>query len=106
MNINILNNKISGITYHYVREYKSNNFKKINYLEILKFKDQINYLKKNFDIIKFEDILELNEDKKKYKKPFAFLTFDDGYYDHYKYVLPVLDKLKLQGMFFSKVKIF
>ncbi len=106
MNINILNNKISGITYHYVREYKSNNFKKINYLEIRKFKDQINYLKKNFDIIKFEDILELNEDKKKYKKPFAFLTFDDGYYDHYKYVLPVLDKLKLQGMFFPPVKIF
>ena len=106
MNINTLNNKICGITYHYVREYKSNKFKKINYLEIKKFNDQINYLKKNFNIIKFEDILELNTDKKKYNKPFAFLTFDDGYYDHYKYVLPILTKNKLQGIFYPPIKIF
>ncbi|OUU53366.1 MAG: hypothetical protein CBC25_00740 [Pelagibacteraceae bacterium TMED65] len=106
MNINTLKNKISGVTYHYVREFKSNKFKNINYLELKKFKDQINYLKKNFNVIKLEDILELNNDKKKYKKPFAFLTFDDGYYDHYKYVLPVLDKFKLQGLFFPPVKIF
>ena len=106
MKINFLNNKISGITYHYVREYKSNKFKKINYLEIKKFQDQINYLKKNFNIIKLEEILELNTDKKKYNKPFAFLTFDDGYYDHYKYVLPILTKNKLQGMFYPPIKIF
>ena len=28
------------------------------------------------------------------------LSFDDGYYDHYQYVFPVLKKFKLKGIFF------
>jgi peptidoglycan/xylan/chitin deacetylase (PgdA/CDA1 family) len=106
MNTNSLKNKIVGITYHYVRNFKSNKFKNINFLELEEFKRQIDYLKKNFNLIKFDEILSLNKDKKIYKKPFAFLTFDDGYLDHYKYVFPILAKNKLQGMFYPPIKIF
>ena len=37
--------------------------------------------------------------REKFKKPLLLLSFDDGYIDHYKYVVPTLVKTKLKGVF-------
>lgn len=36
----------------------------------------------------------------------VLLTFDDGYLDHYTFVLPILEEKKVQGSFFVPGKIF
>ena len=33
------------------------------------------------------------------------LTFDDGYLDHFKYVLPLLSKEKISGCFYPPIQI-
>ena len=54
-----------------------------------------NNFEKIFNIIEFDDALDILGSNKKYKKPFLLLTFDDGYIEHYKYVLPFLLKKKI-----------
>ena len=63
MNFNSLDNKIIGIMYHYVRELKTSEYKKINFLKLKEFKRQISFLKKKFNIIGIEDILFISQRK-------------------------------------------
>ncbi len=87
-------------TYHFIRKKKDKIYKNINYLDFDKFKRQINSFEKIFNIIGFDDALDVLNSKKKYNKPFVMLTFDDGYMDHYDYVLPLLVKKKIKGLFY------
>ena len=91
---------IYAITYHYVREISKSKYPNIKGIEIKEFESQMRFLKKNFNILssdEFTNILKSNSFK---KKPSVLLTFDDGYKDHFKYVFPVLNKLKISGFFF------
>ena len=87
-------------TYHFIRKKRDKFYKNINYLDFERFKRQINNFEKIFNIIGFDDALDILNSKKKYKKPFVMLTFDDGYMDHYDYVLPFLVKKKFKGLFY------
>ena len=44
--------------------------------------------------------------REKFKKPLLLLSFDDGYIDHYKYVVPTLVKNKIKGCFYPPINIF
>jgi peptidoglycan/xylan/chitin deacetylase (PgdA/CDA1 family) len=94
-------NNLTVVTYHFVRK-KSKNilFKNLKYLNIIKFKKQISFFKKNYNFID-PNYLELykNEKIKLPKKP-IMLTFDDGYKDHFSYVLPILKKNNIKAIFF------
>ena len=94
-------NSVTVATYHFIRKNNDLKYKNINYLELNKFKKEINFFKKKFSIINFEDLLEVLNSKKIYKKPFLVLTFDDGYIDHYKHVFPILLERGIQGTFFT-----
>ena len=61
---------------------------------MFKKKFQLKFLKKNFSMISAEELNYLlsNKTKSNFKKPLMLLTFDDGYLDHFKYVLPLLSK--------------
>lgn len=100
MNYQFKKNYLYISTYHFIRKKNENFYRNINYLDLDKFKNQINIFEKIFNIIGFEDALDILSSKKKYKKPFLLLTFDDGYMDHYKYVLPFLLKKKMKGLFY------
>ena len=80
---------VEFIMYHYVRNFKNSLFPNIKGLDIDEFKFQINYLKKNYNIISLEEFY--NEDYNKKNKN-CVLTFDDGYRDHFDFVLEVLVK--------------
>lgn len=84
--------------YHHIKYKKDKNAKYFNYLEVNKFKKQIEYLKENFTII------NPNQKKKFFfkekNKKLCWLTFDDGYLDHYKYVFPILKKFNIFASFF------
>ena len=93
---------VEFIMYHYVRNFKNSLFPNIKGLDIEEFKFQINYLKKNYNIISLEEFY--NEDYNKKNKN-CVLTFDDGYRDHFDFVLEVLVKNNIKGAFFPPVDV-
>ncbi len=98
--IEIQDHSINLITYHYVREIKKSSYPNLKGLEFSDFKRQINNISNKYSIITNEDFLEILSSRKFPRKPCFLLTFDDGYLDHYKFVLPFLIKKKIKGNFY------
>lgn len=92
--------ELTIVMYHYVRPILGSEFPGIKGLEFEGFKRQINFLIKHFNIVTTEQVITACVAGKKLPKNACWLTFDDGYKDHYNYVLPELIKRKLHGAFF------
>jgi peptidoglycan/xylan/chitin deacetylase (PgdA/CDA1 family) len=89
--------------YHYVRPIRASNWPKIKGLELDGFKRQLDYLLGNFNVVTAEDVISAVKFDKDLPTNACWLTFDDGYKDHYSYVLPELLKRNIQGSFFPPV---
>jgi peptidoglycan/xylan/chitin deacetylase (PgdA/CDA1 family) len=100
----MLNKNFTVVMYHYVREIKNSKYPNIKGLEIKEFISQINYLKKHYTFISIEELYEAYYHNYILPKNPILLTFDDGYKDHYKYVLPVLSKEKVKASFYIPAK--
>jgi len=87
-----------AIMYHYVRDNDSRypNFKN---LTIDQFRRQIDFFHNTCGLISKEDFISSVENRTPLKKG-AILTFDDGFKDHYKNVLPILEEKKAWGLFY------
>lgn len=90
--------------YHYVRDLKESRFKDIKGLDISLFYEQVEYLKKHYNLISMEMLIEAIENNVNLPQKAALLTFDDAYSDHFKYVFPFLDKMKIKGAFYPPFK--
>ena len=86
--------------YHYVRPINGSNFPGIKGLELDGFKRQLDYLNSQYNIVNTQQVIDAYVKNKKIPSKACWLTFDDGYKDHYKYVLPELLKRNLHGAFF------
>lgn len=95
---------INIVMYHYVRPIKESAFPNIKGLELDGFKRQLDYLSSKYYFVTAEDVVEAVTNHKELPKDSCWLTFDDGYKDHFLYVLPELRKRKIQGSFFPPVK--
>ena len=95
---------INIVMYHYVRPIKESAFPNIKGLELDGFKKQLDYLSSKYCFITAEDFVDAVTNDKELPKDSCWLTFDDGYKDHLLYVLPELNKRKIQGSFFPPVK--
>ena len=104
--LKIKNNQIYIVMYHYVRNLKKSYYPNLKALELQKFKKQIDFFKKNFNVLSYFDFLEILHSKKIPSKPSVLLTFDDGYYDHFENVFPVLLKKKISGIFYTPIVTF
>ena len=89
-------NKITTVTYHYVREIQNSPYPNLKGLELKNFRRQLDFLIKNFNFFDPNEIFY----NKKFKENSCILTFDDGFKDHIEYVLPELKKRKIKGIFF------
>ena len=103
-----MNNETTVVMYHYVRDLKNSRYPNIKGLDIERFKKQIKFFKENYNFIKMNDLIEYykSPNKKKLPEKSILLTFDDGYKDHYTYVLPVLLENSIQGSFYIPTKCF
>lgn len=103
-----MKSEVTIVMYHYVRDLKNSRYPNIKGLDIDKFKKQINFFKENYNFIKIEDIIDYYKNPMKQKLPekAILLTFDDGYKDHYTYVLPILLENNIQGSFYIPTKCF
>ena len=88
------------IMYHYVRPILNSEYPRIKGLELKNFCRQLDYLEENYSIVSSEDVIDAILKNKRLPYNACWLTFDDGYKDHYQYVMPELLKRKLTGAFF------
>jgi len=88
------------VMYHYVRPIANSDFPGIKGLEIQGFKRQLDFLEENYSIVGTEQVLDAILTSKRLPPDACWLTFDDGYKDHFRYVLPELLKRNLSGAFF------
>ena len=95
---------LTVVMYHYVRPIEGSSWPKIKGLELEGFKSQLDYLSRNYDFVTAEDVINASKHKESLSENACWLTFDDGYKDHFNYVLPELLKRGIQGSFFPPVK--
>lgn len=82
------------IMYHSVYETKNNDY----VVSPSKFEQDLKYIvDNNFNSVFISEVIDYNEGKKELPdKPIA-ITFDDGYYNNYTKVLPLLEKYKVKA---------
>ncbi len=100
----VVNNKVSILMYHYVRDLQHSRYPDIKGLDLNLFKEQLAYLKKHYHFITMEMIIDSIDNKTALPEKSVLLTFDDAYSDHFNYVFPLLDEMKIQGSFYSPVR--
>ena len=88
------------VMYHYIRPIIGSEFPGIKGLEIEGFKRQLDFLENNYSIVSSEEVIDKIIKHKKLPPKACWLTFDDGFKDHYQYVLPELINRNLSGAFF------
>jgi peptidoglycan/xylan/chitin deacetylase (PgdA/CDA1 family) len=97
-------NKLTIITYHYVRKFKGSKFPKIKGRDVTEFRNQMKYIEKNFNIVSAPLVIESLKNNDVLPKNPCWLTFDDGFIDHFENVLPVFDEFGFKGSFFPSAK--
>lgn len=68
------------------------------------FEAQLIYLKQNHVFLTVDQFYQILNSGKVFPKNSLLITFDDGYADNYYNALPILEKLKLQALFFIATK--
>ena len=92
--------KLSIVMYHYLRPINESQFPGIKGLELDGFRRQLDHLKANFNIVTTEEVVNAVKNVASLPNNACWLTFDDGYKDHFRFVLPELLKRDLHGAFF------
>jgi peptidoglycan/xylan/chitin deacetylase (PgdA/CDA1 family) len=95
-----MKNILTIVMYHYIRPIKNSKYPGINGLELEDFINQMDYIKNYYNVITISDYIEAEKSRESLPNNSLVLSFDDGYLDHFQHVMPVLDKLKMKGVFF------
>lgn len=90
--------------YHYVRDLKQGKFRDIKGLDVDLFKEQVQYLVKHYHFITMDELIDSVDNGSNLHPKSVLLSFDDGYFDHFDCVLPVLSKHNIQGSFYPSAK--
>ena len=93
-------NELTIVMYHYVRPIVGSQFPGIKGLELDGFRRQLDYLNEHFTIVSTEQVVDACLKGIKLPINSCWLTFDDGYKDHFTFVLPELLNRNLHGAFF------
>lgn len=99
-------NKLYISMYHYTRDLRHSRYPEIKGLDIVLFRQQIEFMKENFNVVTMEQVLDAVEGKIELPEKALLLTFDDGYLDNYLFAFPILEELGVQGSFFIPGKTF
>lgn len=94
---------MKAVMYHYVRQSDP----ELPYFQHLlpeDFKNQLDYFEEHFGFLSQADFLRSL--KTGIPKDGIVLTFDDGFKDHYQYVLPCLKKRGLWGIFYIPTGVY
>jgi len=92
-----------NVMYHYVRP-DDNDYPNFDNLTLNVFRKQLDYFENKYGFISKKDYINAIKNKKNIKG--VILTFDDGFKDHYTYVMPELKKRGLWGIFYISTGVY
>ena len=92
--------RLTSIMYHYVRPLKGSRHPKIKGLELSGFREQLDYLSQQYEFISADHLIAHLKLGDALPDNACLLTFDDGYRDHFDFVLPELTGRGIKGCFF------
>jgi len=92
--------ELAIVMYHYVRPIADSDTPNLRGLELDGFRRQLDFLSSNYTVVTAQHLLRAIREGESLPENACWLTFDDGYRDHYEFVLPELLDRKLQGTFF------
>ena len=87
------------LMYHYIQKFDSK-FPSFLFLNVDNFEKQIAHLSADHRIISPTDDLIFELSNASESNSVALLTFDDGLKCHYRFVLPIVGKHNVQGIFY------
>jgi len=100
-----MTNSLTMVCYHYVRELKKSRYPAIHGLEYASFQDQLDVLLEKYEPVTSADVAAAVRGDVDLPEKALLLTFDDGYLDHFTYVLPELMARNISGLFFVPVSV-
>ena len=91
---------VTLVMYHYVRPIVGSRHSRIRGLELHEFEGQLDYIERHYSVISTAQLLQAARSGEPLPDNPLLLTFDDGYADHYHYVMPALQRRGMSGVFF------
>ncbi len=95
---NLLDPPACALLYHRVTDLQ-NDPQQLR-VTVQNFYQQVEHLKKVYHILDIDEFKENLKGRKRFPSKSLILTFDDGYADNYQQVLPVLESLNVQALFY------
>lgn len=99
-----MENKLTVVMYHYVRDLKNSRYPEIKGLDLNLFREQVQFLNRHYTFVTVEQVIAAFNKEDKISSKAVLLTFDDAYADHFTNVFPILEHHKIQGAFYPPVK--
>lgn len=99
-----MENKLTVVMYHYVRDLKNSRYPEIKGLDLNLFREQVQFLNRHYTFVTVEQVIAAFNKEDKIPSKAVLLTFDDAYADHFTNVFPILEHHKIQGAFYPPVK--
>lgn len=96
-------NNLIIVMYHYVRPLRGSRYPDLKALELERFRGQLDFIQRHYHVVSMEEVIAATRGDASLPERALLMTFDDGYRDHYQYVLPLLVDQGLQGSFFPPV---
>jgi peptidoglycan/xylan/chitin deacetylase (PgdA/CDA1 family) len=97
--------ELTVVMYHYVRELQRSRYPAIKGLTVEEFRGQLGFFARDHHFVGVADVVAAHRGEQDLPPKAVLLTFDDGYADHYRYVLPILDALGIEGSFFPSAAV-
>ena len=91
--------RLHAVTYHYVRDLPRTRFPRIKGMLIDDFHRQIDLWSQHLEMASLESAIAFLRGQYRPSRDLCLLTFDDGFKDHFSYVMPLLASRNIQGLF-------
>jgi peptidoglycan/xylan/chitin deacetylase (PgdA/CDA1 family) len=88
------------VVYHYVRDLPRSRFPRIKGMQLDRFREQTDCLRRRYEMATLESALDFLKGSYQPKRDLCLLTFDDGLKEHFGEVTPLLAERGIQGVFF------
>ena len=93
--------QLTIVMYHYVRDLARTRFPEIKGRDVAEFRVQLEHIAAHYEVVTAEQVTAAVAGQETLPANACWLTFDDGYFDHYQHVLPLLLERGWQGSFYA-----
>jgi peptidoglycan/xylan/chitin deacetylase (PgdA/CDA1 family) len=92
--------QLTVVMYHYVRDLAGSRAPRLKALDVADFRGQLAYFARHYQVVGVPDLFSALDGRQPLPPRALLLTFDDGYVDHFEFVLPELTARNWSGAFF------